>query len=98
MDIDASVERASAPNTGANSAGTSSDESAADGDRQNRLMRIAELVAAGQMELPVGAPPGDLRVIVHFVRQHRCHSLVRHIARCIARELTTQATKEISDE
>lgn len=98
MDIESLVERTSAPHTGVNNTVTKSDESATDGDRNNRMMRISNLVAVGQMELPVNAPIDDLRVIVHFVRQHRCHALVRHIARCIARELTNQVTKEISNE
>lgn len=98
MHIEASVERASAPNTIVNNAGTNRGESAAEGDPTTRLMRIARLVAAGQMELPVDAPRDDLHVIVHLVRQHHCFSLVRHIARCVARDLTTHNHKEISDE
>jgi hypothetical protein len=46
--------------------------------------RIAQLVADGQVELPLELPQEQLRDVIDLVRNRRRQRLVSHIARCIA--------------
>lgn len=56
-------------------------------DRSARLARIAQLVADGQLPLPLDLSSVDLQDVTDLVRQHRHVGMVRHIARCIARDI-----------
>lgn len=99
VDIDDLAKRTCAITTPTTSAGSNNkDGAAADIDQTAHLTRIAHLVAVGQLELPVDAPSDELSVIVRSICRHNCLALVRHIARCIANELSSPTKKEKTDD
>jgi hypothetical protein len=53
-------------------------------DGFEKLARIAQLVADGQIELPFDLPPEQLTLVIDSVRERLRQHLMRHIARCIA--------------
>ncbi len=52
-----------------------------------QLGRLAELVASGELSLPVDLPPDQLELLVRKVRQRRRRRLVRFIADAIAMDI-----------
>jgi hypothetical protein len=55
------------------------------------LVRLADLIAAGQADCPGGLPDEDLERLVRLVRQRLRQRLLRYLARQIALDLHRQA-------
>ncbi len=53
--------------------------------------RLAELIAAGQAQLPTDLSPDDLRRLFKRVRQRRRENLIHYLARCIAKDILQSA-------
>jgi hypothetical protein len=53
----------------------------------DRLARIACLVATGQIGVPLDLPDDELLAVVGLTREHSRQSLLRYIVRCIATDI-----------
>ena len=56
-------------------------------DSPDQLARIADLVARGELPVPLHLPAEQLDKVVCDVRQHRRRRLVKFIARAIAQDI-----------
>ena len=61
---------------------------------QERLPEIAEIVADGEVPIPIDWEPDRLLPLLDLVHRNRRHSLVKFIARVIANDIRRQERRE----
>ena len=59
--------------------------------------RLAQLVANGQIDLPIDQMPNQLMHVIKLVRERRRQHLMSHIAHCIALDIVSNNNKQIGD-